>query len=445
MFSAVTPIGAAFLVLISCVRSVPPPCEPQACVEASPPAPEPWVTELASVTVVAAGDILMHGPVVASARAANELEGEVSTNNRGYDALFEAVRDHVQGADLSFVNLETPISPSGTLRRSMIFNAEPALLDAMVTAGFDVVSLANNHIYDQGRQGLIETLEAVEARPELIPVGAAQTCAEAEGGRMIEVGGLQIAWLAASELFNNYLNADPRRPCAFLMDVDQLLVRVEEAKAAGAEFVVLSLHWGDEYETSPATRHTEAAHRLIEGGVDLILGHHAHVIQPVEVVPTLDGRIGVVVYGMGNLISNQSAWYVPGLHDPSDGNPRDGLLVSLRLVRRQHGRGKRAVVRTEVSDLEVIPTWTLNNHLERRRGADPYIRVVPLLTRINDLQARLDLGASDDATVVSLTRELHEMEQRWRIVGEIVGPQLLPERPPEPSAPAAPTEGTDEG
>lgn len=447
MFHPTIPFLAAILAPISCEHSPPPPCAPVACIEEpGPEPPDPWVKELASATVIAAGDILMHGPVVASARAADEIVDGVSTNHGGYDALFSSIRAPIQGADLAFVNLETPISPSGTQRRSMIFNAEPALLDAVVATGFDVVSLANNHIYDQGRRGLIETLDAIEARGELIPVGAAQSCDEAEGGKMIEVNGLKIAWLAASELFNNYLNADRGEACAFLMDVDQLLIRVQAAKEAGAEVVVLSLHWGDEYEIEPAPRHTRAAHRLIEGGVDLILGHHAHVVQPVEIIPTPDGRIGVVVYGMGNLISNQSAWYVPGLHDPSDGNPRDGLMVSLRLVRRRHGRAERAVIRTEISDLQVIPTWTLNNQLERRRGADPQIRVVPLLTRINDLQAQLDLGASSDATIVSLSRELDEMERRWRIVGGIVGAHLLPERPPELPAPAAPpAEELDEG
>ncbi len=390
--------------------------------ETAVPAPAadagPLVRELASARIAAVGDLLMHGMVQ---RSATEAEA-------GFDALWADVTPRLLEADLAFANLETPIAPkNGKGVRPMVFNAPPTLLDSLVGSGFDVVSFANNHVYDQGRAGLTETVQILDEHP-IAFVGAGTTCAEARAARLLDAGEIKVGFLGATDLYNDDLNAGEEEACTFTFDVETVVAEAAAARQAGAELVIVSVHWGVEYDTAPQQRHVEAAHALIEGGVDVVLGHHPHVLQPIEVVQASDGRLGLVVYSLGNFVSNQSAWYVPGLHKLAAGNPRDGLLVRFRAVRRQYGRGPKAVVRAELADLEAIPLWTLNNTQVGRAKDDPVvIRVVETARRIDALRVALEV-TTDDADVVALTRELDELERRWEGVGELVGRHLLPAR-----------------
>src|SRR5690606_12538216 len=128
-------------------------------------------------------------------------------------------------------------------------------------------------------------------------------------------------------------------------------------------------------ETRPRQAEIDRAHRLLDGGFDAILGHHPHVLQPVEIYETKDGRVGFVAYSLGNFISNQSRTYVHGVQPAKVGNTRDGLILRFAAVRKRYADG---VIRTELADLRAEPLWTENNALARRR--DPklpaYIRVI---------------------------------------------------------------------
>ncbi|MCB9686787.1 MAG: CapA family protein [Alphaproteobacteria bacterium] len=389
---------------------------------------EPVARELASVTVAAVGDTMMHGMVKRSAADANVVVDGKSTNHGGYDALFDDVRAQLSAADIAFTNLETPIAPKnhkGTEEK--VFDAPVDLLDALVDAGFDVVSVANNHAYDQGRAGLAETLEHVGERP-LVPIGAGSTCAEAAAPRLVKRGELTLAFIGSTDIYNADLNKGPDETCVFTLDIDQVKASVDLAREQGADLVLLSVHWGVEYRTEPEKVHVEKAHAAIEAGVDVILGHHPHVLQPIEVVEASDGRTGVIVYSMGNFISNQSYWYQPGLHGSVDGNPRDGLIVTFRAVRKAYGRGARQVVRTEVADLVATPLWTTNNIMRRPSSVPVLIRVTPTAERIRALEASLGTAA-EPRQIVTLSKDLAEMQVRWAMVGNIVGPQWLPPRP----------------
>lgn len=394
---------------------------------------EPIARELASVTVAAVGDTMMHGMVKRSAEDANVVADGVSTNHGGYDALFDDVRDALSAADIAFTNLETPIAPDhhkGTEEK--VFDAPVDLLDGLVDAGFDVISVANNHAYDQGRDGLAETLQHVGERP-LVPIGAGATCAEASAPKLVKRGDLTLAFIGSTDIYNSDLNKGPDQTCVFTLDVDRVAESARQAREAGADLVVLSVHWGIEYETQPQQAHVDKAHAAIENGVDVILGHHPHVLQPIEVVQASDGRTGVIVYSMGNFISNQSYWYQPGLNGPADGNPRDGLLVTFRAVRKAYGRGLRQVVRTEVADLVATPLWTTNNILHRPKDQPVLIRVTPTADRIRALEASLGTAA-EPREIVLLSKDLAEMQVRWTMVGDIVGAQWLPRRPEPPEA-----------
>lgn len=385
---------------------------------------EPAMVELASARIVVTGDIMMHGMVQQSAREADEVRGGQSTNNGGFDALFADTRAIVSQADLAFANLETPVSPSrGRRVEEMIFNAPPELVGALVSTGFDVVSFANNHVYDQGRPGFVETLDQLDASP-LKYVGAGRTCDEAWAARRFDVRGIDIAWIGATLFLNDALNATDAEPCDAILDETRAIASAAAARADGADIVLMSVHWGVEYETAPQGYQIRRAHRMIDGGIDVVVGHHPHVLEPVEVYEASDGRRGVIAYSLGNYVSNQSAWYKPGLSAADQGNPRDGLLLSFRVVKRRYGRGAHTVERTEVADLVGIPLWTYNNTEER--DADPVeIRVVPLEARMAELDAELD-AATEDADIVRIARERTDLDARWRVVTGIVGPAVVP-------------------
>lgn len=377
--------------------------------------------ELASATIVAVGDLMMHGQVRATAEA------------HGWPTVWAGVTPLFEAADLAFLNLESPVAPDHRrVVKQMVFDSDPEVLDALWASGVDLLSFANNHVYDQGRAGFLETVERLERHP-IEFLGAGRTCAEARKARILDANGIRIAFVGATDHYNDDLNAGEDEPCAATLSPRAevtlgganeawVLEEARAARAAGAELVVLSVHWGLEYKTSPEAGVVAAARRLVDGGVDVVLGHHPHVAQPVEVRETPDGRLAVVVYSLGNFVSGQAPRYVPGVHAPAGGNPRDGLLVSFRAVRRDYGRaeGGGRLVRTEVADLEVVPLFTAND------GGK--ITVAPTEARIAALTDALS-GDVDDATAVRLARELKGMVERWAQVRSIVGEELVAPMP----------------
>lgn len=374
----------------SAPASPPPPPEP--VVEAEPPPPPPDEV----VTLVAVGDVLPHRRVKATAAHA------------GWSEVFGGVADVVQAADLAFANLEGPIAPdASTGTRGEVFNAPASLAPGLADVGFDVVAVANNHVYDQGVAGLLETLSRTR-EAGLEAVGAGPTCAEAQAAAVVEVRGVRVAFLAAADLSNIDHNAGADEPCAFFAgaectgdcgpDRDAIHYRPDEAlltdavaaARADADFVVLSMHWGNEYRTVPLPEYPPLAQVLADAGADVILGHHPHVLQPVTWVDAADGRRALVAFSLGNFVSNMGAKHVVGSSSVRSGNTRDGALLGVALVRRGDGT-------TALSDAWVEPLWTENNH---GQDADPRVAVVTHAT----LSRRAEAGDDGAAAVLETRR-----------------------------------------
>jgi len=375
--------------------------------------------DAASLVVVAMGDLMIHQAV--DEAAWDFASARQSGPRSGYDAVFEGIRPLVRDADIAFANLETPVAPSRFRpRRPRVFNADPLVVESLVETGFDLVSLANNHIFDQGPEGLDETMAVLSDRG-LGYLGVGSTCEEARTPAIVRRNGLEVAFLAATELLNENWNVHTDATCVATIDPAEIIARAQAAREAGADFVVLSLHWGDEYEPKPGAERRILARRLVEGGVDVIIGHHAHVLQPVELHRTSDGRLALVAYGLGNLVSNQSAWYDPGRHEPDHGRTRDGLALSFRLTRRQAGSGLEAVEHREVVDVHPVPLWTVNNRLDRTEDSGTEIRVLPTRDAVNEL-LQADPASGDDASREAWVAEL---ERRRAEVLEWVRPEVI--------------------
>jgi poly-gamma-glutamate capsule biosynthesis protein CapA/YwtB (metallophosphatase superfamily) len=394
----------------------------------APPAPP---RALARATLAAVGDVLMHEAVKRSAEAHRS-----DSPDGGYSWLYAPIADLLSQPDLTFANLETPIAPGSTSgTREYVFNAPPEALAALRRAGVDLVSVANNHAFDQGRPGFEETLRRVEAAG-LRAVGAGASDRPA-GPVRVEAGGLAIAFLGWAHFFNQGGNECPSPapgapPClqAALLDRARAVEAVRAA-AAQADAVVVSLHWGNEYEAQPRAEDVELAHQLADAGALVILGHHPHVLQPVELYRRSDGATAVIAYSLGNFVSNQSRKYVHGVTPEKVAATRDGALLRITLARRDYGRG---VVRTEVDGADYLPLWTENDtpEIDRKKEPNrrPAIRVVAIDRALADVRAelaRVPDPVPPDARerYVALRRREALLSSRRAAIAGVMGEELL--------------------
>jgi poly-gamma-glutamate synthesis protein (capsule biosynthesis protein) len=268
-------------------RSSPSPSSPvpsaSGAPSASPSSPAPPV----EFTLAVAGDVHFTGRTAALLRAPERAFGPIA-------AVLGA-------ADLAMVNLETAVTTRGTPEpKEFHFRAPPAAYAAVRAAGVDAVSLANNHVLDYGRIGLSDTLEAAAAAG-MPAFGAGRDAASAYAPWMSTVRGTRVAVLGFSQittLASTWGAQDNRSGVALTFDVERVRAAVRQARAA-ADVVVAFLHWGPEGVSCPSTRQTSFTTVLVEAGVDIILGAHAHVLQGAGWL----GRV-FIAYGMGNFV-----WY----------------------------------------------------------------------------------------------------------------------------------------
>jgi poly-gamma-glutamate synthesis protein (capsule biosynthesis protein) len=308
----------------------------------------------------------------------------------------------------------------------------------------DLVSVANNHAFDQGRAGFEETLRELDAAGMLrVGAGAAPRAA---GPLLVERNGLRLAFLGYTFGLNQPGNDCPpqRAGClqAAVIDGDQMEADVRAA-AAGADAVVVSVHWGVEYEQQPRRKEVELARRLADAGALVVLGHHPHVLQPIELYRREDGAVAVIAYSLGNFISNQSRHFVQGVTPAAVAATRDGALLRVALARRDYGRG---VVRVEVAGADFLPLWTENDTAEIRQrkepGRRPAIRVVAVDRALAAVRAELDampdpLPPAEVARWVELRRREELYLSRRAAVATLLGEDLLRVLRPEELVPAA--------
>ena len=289
----------------------------------------------ARVTLVFGGDVIPHDPI--KYVAAQRARGGEDQNNEGWDHVLGPLAPVLQRADFAVVNLETPV---GLFKKpetgEMVFNARPALLGALKRVGVDVATFANNHCLDQHQEGITSTRSAL-SEAGLLTAGAGANAEEAWTPVVLEKQGVRIGILAITRWLNGFNNKRdetlPHVPAVpYLTEpiiggrpVDDLLATIR-ARAAEVDVLIVSIHWGAEYKFAPAPEDRKLAQQMIDAGAFAVIGHHPHVLQPVEFLERSRGGKGLVVFSLGNLVSNQD-------FDDVNGAKRDGLLVELELVR----------------------------------------------------------------------------------------------------------------
>ena len=269
----------------------------------TPSTPEP-----VSITIGASGDLLTHVAVRRSAEAYAGRPGHYD-----FTPMFAKVAPLITGADLSLCHLETPLTSTNTnLSRPgvLVFNTPHELADGARAAGYKGCDFASNHTWDQGLAGLKDTI-GVFASAGLGYAGPGASAKDPIEVAMYDVGGVKVAHLGFTyTIYNNWgPNTDVPPEAPWLADAlwpatgaEGIIRDAKQARADGADIVVVSLHWGQEYVAEPTPDQSELAKALLDSPeVDLILGTHVHRVQPCQVI---NGKY--VFYGLGNFLSNQS-------------------------------------------------------------------------------------------------------------------------------------------
>lgn len=243
------------------------------------------------VELAAVGDMML----------ARSIGTSLESGNLEYP--FEFVSDQLQEADLAIGNLESALgSGGGPEHKGYTFQAPPQAAPALASAGFDLLSLANNHAMDFGPQQLLEAITTLHENG-IATVGAGRDIAAAHQPYWVDQDGLTLAFLSFVDVPQEFRGFDTRSwtagegaPGIAWADPQEMQVEIEHAKQH-ADLVIVLLHSGYEYVPNPSQPQIRAARAAIQAGADLVLGHHAHILQPVEFHPR-----GVIVYGLGNFV-----------------------------------------------------------------------------------------------------------------------------------------------
>ncbi|MGR4932642.1 CapA family protein [Bradyrhizobium sp. CAR08] len=277
--------------------------------------------------------------------------------------LYENVSDVLFNSDISFANLEAPVTKhkfessviaardpeNCTLLRSSLAQFE--ILTRHKDQSFNVLNFATNHTFDLGIEGL-ETTQQLLADNKITGLGTPCSVEKFARANIVTKAGIKVGFISATFSLNNRrlpANESYRIHTARLVsryvepELELLTKQIEDCKSQGCDFIVASLHWGYEFEFFPRSKQLEAAHALIEQGVDLILGHHPHVIQPVEYYRTKrdPNRVAVIAYSLGGLTYGWNS--APHLEL--------GLILNIKFT-RGHLEG---VSRTYIENTETIP------------------------------------------------------------------------------------------
>lgn len=399
--------------------TVPPteqPTEPPTEPETEPPTTEPPEPEhvVARATIGATGDMLMHLPVIDSVK---QEDGSYN-----FDPIFQYLKPYSEAEDYAVANLETTL---GGLETGYAYSGYPKfncpddIAGSLKRTGFDMLLTANNHSYDTGEAGYYRTVQVVRKNG----MTALGTMLNGEEPRFViqNLNGIKIGMMCytyegrpdgaradrvylnglmmhagAEQVINSF---NPANPTPFYNEVSGYIDRM---RALGAEAIVMFMHWGVEYTTSPVSSQTQIAQALCNLGVDVIVGGHAHMVEPISLLTstTNPDHKTVCLYSMGNTLSNQLATVMKSY--PS-GHTEDGVWFRITF-------SKYSDDTVYLEDVDLIPTW-----LHYRGYPNMEYRVLPL-----------DASQSDEwKTLYSLDdNSLNAANRSYKRTMDIVGPGL---------------------
>ena len=288
------------------------------------------------------------------------LTAKGSDGKCSYSSYYTHISPVAKSADISVINLETPIGDKN-FGGYPSFCAPDSFLYAITDAGFNLVLLANNHILDRGKEGALYTLNLLDTLKTAY-CGIYRNMEERDSlyPLIIEKKGLKVAFLNYTYSTNG--RTAPKPLVVNMIDKEVMANDIAKAKSMGTDAIIACMHWGDEYTSLPPKNVQELAEWLLEQGVDHIIGHHPHVIQPIELrkeTNTPDKH--VVAYSLGNLVSNMHRRYADG-----------GIALRMQL--------KKILNYTRVSSLKYMLTWIAPKRSDGTRD----FSILPAATTITE-------------------------------------------------------------
>jgi len=378
------------------------------------PSPTPTPTPIPEirVTLTAVGDILMHKPVI---------DGGLTNPGEAvpvydFNTDFQYVSSILQASNLAMGNFEGTLSGS-PYTGFPSFSAPDEIADALYTTGFRVICTANNHCIDKGYDGLVRTatvlrdkgLTVIGTRPDI--TSPMDTVADLGG---IKVGLLNYTFETPGTEQRKTINGipipdgayllidsfNPYRDAAYETDLKYIISRSEELRRQGAEVICLTLHWGEEYNTHSVAWQQKMAQDLCDAGVDLIIGHHPHVLEEIEVLTSaVTGKQTLVYYSLGNFLGN---WNYGTLG--TAGKAQDGMIARITFLKTSDG--------VIIEKGEYIPTYVVRVP----KGSGLQHLIVPVLP-----------GLADPAAYQTTTEEMQASYDRInKILGTCIGTAEIP-------------------
>ncbi len=242
-----------------------------------------------SVTLLFAGDIMLSRSI--------EM---IMKKKKDFTYHTRHVKEFMRSADLTIANFENPIRGTKDIKKGeMVFGADPKSIKTLTELGVDVVSLANNHMFDQTGSGITRTIDTLNTS-SIDGVGAGHTYNDAHTPVIKEIKGVKIAFLAYTPFLPQYIKKKSSQPAVSDMNEKEITRDVNAAKKI-ADVVVTMFHWGDEYKTTHNKKQEIIAHAAIDAGASLVIGHHPHVIQDIKTYKDTP-----IIYSLGNFIFDQN-------------------------------------------------------------------------------------------------------------------------------------------
>ncbi len=338
---------------------------------------EPYVVSTAKIG--SSGDILIHTPLLSNAKQ--------SDGSYNFDNIFEYITPYYNKYDFMVMNLEVTFgdATAGKYDGFPLFNTPASLADSLKKAGVDMLLTANNHTYDTGYNGMLNTVRVLKEK-NMAYIGTRENTDEPLY-KIQDVNGIKIAtavytYSTTPEAGRKALNgAKIRKEANDLVatfDYNKLDEFYAEAKAAlddmkskGAQASIIYVHWGNEYQRTPTSDQKEMAQKLCDMGWDVIVGGHPHVIQPFETLTGENGNTSVCIYSMGNAVSNQRKEIMDS--DNYSGHTEDGMIFEVEFEKWSTGEVK-------LKDVNILPTWVNYTSVGSRR----VYRIVALDTNVSD-------------------------------------------------------------
>lgn len=308
----------------------------------------------AEATIGVTGDIILHDAVLES--ALNE------DGTYDFSECFEAVSSYWEDVDYMIANLEVTITDDGDYSGYPYFSSPSAIVSDLKDAGIDCLLTANNHCYDSGDEGIYSTLEAIEA--EGLDYTGTRSSSEDSYVIIKDINGIVFGLVCYT--FDTRYSPDDEKSMNGLTlsdeagelinsfcywDLEDFYARAQESlnemEEAGCDVTIFFMHWGTEYQEEPNDYQTQIAQGLSDLGVDVIVGSHPHVVQEFDVLTGESGNETLVLYSMGNALSNQRRDEVESV---PDGYTEDGVIFELTYTENESGE-------VELTEIYILPTW----------------------------------------------------------------------------------------